>query len=292
MIARRSGTALALIGLAWTVGLGLPSAAEASGCSGGVGVSVVVDFGQYGGVQTGCAPDPTNGFSALSQAGFSVVQPTMAPGFVCRIDGAPPAEDEACVRTPPATAYWSYWQAAPGGTSWTYSGQGAGSSQPMQGGTDGWAFGAGAPPGLAPPVNTSAAPPPPPPPPRPTSTSSRPPAPAPAPAEGGGGGATASRVPDPTEAAPGSGAPGTGSGAPPAGATSGPSATATASAAGSTEATPTEAAQAATTGGRPASSAADPLDPTGHNAPWGVLLAGAVAMALAGGAFWQVRRRR
>ncbi|MBA2417203.1 MAG: hypothetical protein H0V64_15225, partial [Geodermatophilaceae bacterium] len=137
-----------------------PGPAQAAACTGGSGVTVVVDFGRYGGVQTGCAGDPTNGLSALSQAGFSVALVT-GQAFVCRIDGVPPAEDDACVRTPPETAYWSYWQAPPGGGSWTYGGQGAGNSQPVDGATEGWAFGPGAPPGIAPPVNTAPPPPPP-----------------------------------------------------------------------------------------------------------------------------------
>lgn len=285
LIARKCGAAAVVgLGLAVSLGLGTPHPAHAEACSGGTGVTVVVDYGPYGGVQTGCAPDPTNGFSALSQAGFDVVQPTMAPGVVCRIDGAPPAEDEACVRTPPETAYWSYWQAAPGSTTWTYSGTGAGSSEPRRGGSDGWAFGAGSPPGIAAPVNTAAPPPPPPPPaPDPTTTSARPPAPPP-PSSGGG-----SAEPDPSTTSPGGVS--TTAGAPSGSPTS-----------PSTTAAPTGTADEPSTGEATAGAASqevvasrdaatDPA-PTASAAPWGLLLAGVAAAALAGGAFWQVRRRR
>ncbi|MBA2388794.1 MAG: hypothetical protein H0V67_00950, partial [Geodermatophilaceae bacterium] len=127
-----------------------PVPAEAAACTGGAGVTVVVDFAQFGGVEVECAGDPTNGLSALSQAGFAVALVT-GQAFVCRIDGVPASDP--CVRTPPETAYWSYWQAPPGASSWTYGGQGAGSTQPADGATEGWAFGAGTPPGAAPPVN-------------------------------------------------------------------------------------------------------------------------------------------
>ncbi|MBA3251839.1 MAG: hypothetical protein H0T66_16390 [Geodermatophilaceae bacterium] len=287
MIARKCGAvAVVGLGLAVSLGLGSPHPAHAEACSGGTGVTVVVDYGPYGGVQTGCAPDPTNGFSALSQAGFDVVQPTMAPGVVCRIDGAPPAEDEACVRTPQETAYWSYWQAAPGSTTWTYSGTGAGSSQPRQGGSDGWAFGAGSPPGIAAPVNTAAPPPPPPPPPPapdPTTTSARPPAPPP-PSSGGG-----SAEPDPSTTSPGGVS--TTAGAP-SGSPTSPSTTAAPTGTADEPSTGEATAGAASQEVAASRDAATDPAPTARAAPWGLLLAGVAAAALAGGAFWQVRRRR
>ncbi|MGI8691839.1 MAG: hypothetical protein ACR2JK_02920 [Geodermatophilaceae bacterium] len=262
-----------------------PVPAHAGACSGGSGVTVVVDFGRYGGIQTGCASDPTNGLSALSQAGFSSVHVTSQPGFVCRIDGLPPAEDDACVRTPPATAYWSYWQASPGSTSWTYSSQSAASTQPQDGGTEGWAFGGTTQPGVAPPVNTTAPPPPPPPPPPPEATSSRPaPAPLPAgtptrsgdsapPASTTAGGSVPSDVPDgsavPTP-------PGTTSGHPTAGAESSESS-------GGPSTGSVEAAAGIT-------AAATDTDVGG--APWGAVIAVVVSAALGAGAYWQIRQRR
>lgn len=288
--------ALFTVGTLWA-----PGPAHASACTGGSGVSVVVDFGQYGGVQAGCAPDPGNGLSALSQAGFQVTLVT-GQAFVCRIDGAPPAQDDSCARTPPETAYWSYWQAAPGSRSWAYSGQGAGSTQPAAGATEGWAFGAGTPPRMAPPVNTAAPPPPPPKPPPPPpplpppAGSTRPPPPAPDP--------TGAPRQDPnsttTSRAPGGGGPGSTAGPP----APGPAPPTSSASPGSATGTTTDTTTApATTGGRSdaaaaGSSAPNEVDVEGRStdtddtgAPWGVLIAGMVAAALTGGAYWQIRRR-
>jgi len=56
--------------------------------------------------------------SALQGAGFQVtgVARYGNDSFVCRIDGEPKPADEACIDTPPATYYWSYWYARNGGT--------------------------------------------------------------------------------------------------------------------------------------------------------------------------------
>jgi hypothetical protein len=51
---------------------------------------------------------------------------------------------------PPTTKYWSYWHAARGGK-WTYATTGAGSYNPKPGTVEGWAYGAGKPPTVAPP---------------------------------------------------------------------------------------------------------------------------------------------
>ena len=67
------------------------------------------------------------------------------PGFVCTIDKLPNPCNGA-----PATAYWSYWHAQPGGK-WVYSSTGAGTYHPKPGSVQGWAFGAGKPPGISPP---------------------------------------------------------------------------------------------------------------------------------------------
>lgn len=297
---RRPAAVLLCTALVWVSTLWVPGLAHASACTGGSGVTVVVDFGPYGGVQTGCAPDPTNGLSALSQAGFSVAMVTSQPGFVCRINGAPPAEDDACARTPPATAYWAYWQAAPGGRSWTYSGLGAASSQPVDGATEGWAFGDSGQPGVTPPVNTAA-------PPRPQApaTTSRPPPPAttsrPPPAPPPGAGTSAPGDADPAGSAPPTGsdsaAPPDGSspGAPPAGSGTG------APPAGTTSSGPTQSSEG--TGGSSGEPAAGSSTAgegvvdlagadTGSGTPWGILVTVLVAAAIGGGAYWQVRQRR
>ncbi|HYT10440.1 MAG TPA: hypothetical protein VEL73_07235, partial [Mycobacteriales bacterium] len=100
--------------------------------------------------------DPGSGLVALGGAGFSYSFVPRQPGFVCQIASLPDPCNGA-----PATAYWSYWHARRGG-SWTYSSSGAGSYDPAPGSVEGWAFGSGAQPGIAPPA--APAPPPPPPP--------------------------------------------------------------------------------------------------------------------------------
>jgi len=158
------------MGRRWSLGLALPLLLATAGAAGGTvigaavvaptaraaaacsGVAVVVDYRSLGGgAQTGCAPgDPTSGLAAMRSAGFT---PAFSPsGLVCQINGKP----DPCPRTPPTTAYWSYWHAKPGG-SWTYSSLGAGSYDPAPGSVEGWSFGAGQPPSVAPPA---AAPPP------------------------------------------------------------------------------------------------------------------------------------
>ena len=75
-----------------------------------------------------CAPGtPSSGLDALAKAGVSYQTTQRFPGFVCRIAGKP--SNDPCVNTSPASAYWAYWLAAPGG-SWCYSTLGAGSRKP------------------------------------------------------------------------------------------------------------------------------------------------------------------
>jgi hypothetical protein len=165
--------------------------AQASACS---GVTVVVDFASLGGGdQSRCSPgDPESGVAALRGAGFEPTRAAQEAGyFVCRIDGKP--ADDPCQRASPEDAYWSYWRAQPGG-SWTFSNEGAGTSDPDPGDVEGWAFGAGDPPSASPPARRAtspaaapaprrttaapAAPPPPPPASRPATQPARPPVPA------------------------------------------------------------------------------------------------------------------
>lgn len=120
--------------------------AQAAACSGTTGVTVVVDFtAAGGGVQTACAlGDPASGLAALTGAGFGYAFVPRQPGFICQINTLPNPCNGA-----PASAYWSYWHAAPGG-SWAYSSSGAGSYNPAPGAVEGWSFGAGTQPGVAP----------------------------------------------------------------------------------------------------------------------------------------------
>lgn len=292
-----SGLAAAGLGAASVLVGGTP--AEAAACSGSSGVTVVVDFGALGGLQVGCAPgDPSTGLAALHAAGFSTVGTVHdGPGFVCRISGLPGPDREACNRTPPASAYWAYWHASRGG-SWSYSSLGALSYNPAPGTVEGWAFGSGARPGIAPPAAPA-----PPAPPKPTTKppakpSTRPPAP-PAP------------PPTTRSSAPGAPpAPGTTSSAsvpPAAGSTAPgrPSATLTSpgpstagSGTGQPSGTPDGSGPGASTGAP--GGIAGPVDPTGVTAEptgsatglTGSLIGLAVILGLGAAGFVLVRRRR
>ncbi|WP_285665834.1 hypothetical protein [Actinorhabdospora filicis] len=128
------------------------SPAQAAGCTGTSGVTVVVDFTAFGGtVERRCAlGDPASGLAALESSGFLITgTQRWGKAFICRIDGLPTAANEPCVNTPPASAYWSYWHAQPGG-SWSYSTLGATSYNPAPGSVEGWSFGSGAQPTVAP----------------------------------------------------------------------------------------------------------------------------------------------
>lgn len=131
-----------------------PRAAHAAACSPGTGVTVVVDYGPLGGgVVVGCRlGDPPTGLSALQGAGFTATgTQRWGLAFVCRINGKPTVATDPCVNTPPVSAYWSYWHAAPGGT-WTYSTTGASGYNPAPGTVEGWRFGSGQQPSITPPV--------------------------------------------------------------------------------------------------------------------------------------------
>jgi hypothetical protein len=139
------------LGLVWEAST--PAGADPIGeCSTTVGEVVVVDFSHWGGsVVRGCDATLTTGYHALYAAGF-LTQGTEedGPGFICRIgladEGAsseePTPSQDACVNTPPATAYWSYWHADPGQNVWTYAQQGPLSYDPPPGSVDAWVFGA------------------------------------------------------------------------------------------------------------------------------------------------------
>lgn len=121
------------------------AAGTAGYCPDASGVTVVVDFRDLGGgVVIRCAPgDQSTGLGAMKNAGFAVVGTIHdGPGFICRIDGKPTVAAEPCVKTPPITAYWSYWH-APDGGSWTYSQLGAANRKPPSGSFEGWSFSKG-----------------------------------------------------------------------------------------------------------------------------------------------------
>jgi hypothetical protein len=123
---------------------GAAPAAAASSCDG-----VTVRVERPGSTSERCAVGaPRNGLHALGDAGFRYTEVPGQAGMVCTIGGHP----ETCDGTPPTDAYWSYWHADPGASSWTYASRGGGNRTPAPGSHDAWVFGAGAPPSAPPPA--------------------------------------------------------------------------------------------------------------------------------------------
>ncbi|KOX24506.1 hypothetical protein ADK67_18070 [Saccharothrix sp. NRRL B-16348] len=262
---RRALSAVAVVGLALTA---TPLSAHAADCA---GVTVVVDFRSLGGgVQTGCAPgDPATGTAALTAAGFGYTFASRQPGFVCRINGKP--SSDPCVNTSPTTAYWGYWHGQPGG-SWTYSSTSAAAYDPAPGSVEGWSFGAGEQPGIAPPAPA----------PQPTQPAPQPPAPG-QPTQPGQAGQPAPPAPQP--------------GQPTQETTTQPSETSASTTAGTTTAPPSSAT---TTGSTTSSSAAptgatsvavEPTAGTSSGGTVGLVVGIVVIAALAGLGLWTARRR-
>jgi hypothetical protein len=148
-----------LLGVLALVGLGVVAATPASAtaeptsaCTPTSGVIVAVDFSHWGGpLLRSCGTTPTTGYTLLNQGGWrSTGTLHDGPGFICRIGYAgyaggtqyPTPATEACQVTPPASAYWSYWRAAPGQDSWSYSQVGPTGDRPAPGTVELWTFGA------------------------------------------------------------------------------------------------------------------------------------------------------
>jgi hypothetical protein len=122
-----------------------------SACSATAGVILAVDLAPWGGpLLRACGSTPTTGYAELNQGGWHTVGTEHdGPGFVCRIGYSgyrhdaqyPTAAQQACVQTPPASAYWAFWEAGPGQTTWTYSQQGAVGYHPAPGSVSLWVFG-------------------------------------------------------------------------------------------------------------------------------------------------------
>lgn len=128
-----------------------PANAASGACTSSSGVTVAVDYGSLGGgVVVRCAHTSGTGLDALRAAGFSTEGTQKdGPAFVCRIDGKPSAAKESCVNTPPRSAYWSYWIGTNGG-GWKYSQSAASNRRVTPGGFEGWRFGSGSQPSVAP----------------------------------------------------------------------------------------------------------------------------------------------
>jgi hypothetical protein len=114
-------------------------------------VILAVDFSHWGGpVLRSCGTTPTTGFALLNQGGWHTAGTDHdGPGFICRIGYAgyrrgaqfPTPAQQSCVLTPPANAYWTYWQAGPGLNTWNYSQVGAMGNHPAPGSINLWVFG-------------------------------------------------------------------------------------------------------------------------------------------------------
>ncbi|WSC96996.1 hypothetical protein OG909_25855 [Streptomyces sp. NBC_01754] len=120
-------------------------------CTTSSGAVLAVDFSRWGGpVYRSCGTTPTTGYELLNQGGWRTTGTGHdGPAFICRIGYSghrggkqfPPPEEEDCVLTPPASAYWSYWHADAGANDWEYSQLGAMLYKPKPGSVDLWIFG-------------------------------------------------------------------------------------------------------------------------------------------------------
>ncbi|MEU6164492.1 hypothetical protein [Streptomyces tanashiensis] len=120
-------------------------------CTTSSGAVLAVDFSHWGGpIYRSCGSTPTTGYELLNQGGWRTTGTGHdGPAFICRIGYSghqggkqyPTPQQDDCVLTPPASAYWSYWHADPGQNTWTYSQLGAMLYKPRPGSVDLWIFG-------------------------------------------------------------------------------------------------------------------------------------------------------
>ena len=151
----RAATAGLVLGLGLVV---MPTAVATAradpigNCTTSAGTIVAVDFSHWGGpIVRGCGVNNPSGYALLHAAGFGTTgTKTDGEAFICRLGNEafqrgtqyPTPTQDACVRTPPPTAYWSYWLAPAGQHSWTYSQVGSLSYRPKPGEVELWTFGA------------------------------------------------------------------------------------------------------------------------------------------------------
>ncbi|MEV7372817.1 hypothetical protein AB0O51_18280 [Streptomyces sp. NPDC090301] len=120
-------------------------------CTTSSGAVLAVDFSHWGGpIYRSCGTTPTTGYELLNQGGWRTTGTGHdGPAFICRIGYSghqggrqyPTPQQDDCVLTPPASAYWSYWHADAGQNTWTYSQLGAMLYKPRPGSVDLWIFG-------------------------------------------------------------------------------------------------------------------------------------------------------
>lgn len=106
-------------------------------CAPGVGVTVVIDYQQLGGIEVGCAPgQQADGFAALANAGFRVNdKPGALAGTVCQIHGQPSAGYPACWYD----GFWSYGK-SDGTEAWKWSDTGASAGPLAVDRVEGWSW--------------------------------------------------------------------------------------------------------------------------------------------------------
>jgi len=130
-----------LLGIGGTAGAAptaAPKASSGRACAPGEGVTVVVDpQGLGGGVGIGCAPgQQSNGFAALSAAGFTYNEDPGAPaGSICQIRRQPADGYPHCW----TSAFWAYWK-SDGSTEWQSSMVGPASGPIPVDALEGWAW--------------------------------------------------------------------------------------------------------------------------------------------------------
>lgn len=147
--ARRAAVAtLAMISIVvGGVGIGLTAAPARAATAHRVAVVVYVD-GAVHTAKVTFASDSISGLDALNAAGFAPLVRVFGGngGAVCALDvggttiGCP--ADNSCL-TCAQPAYWAYFRAVAGATSYTYSRGGAGNTQVHDGDVEAWAWGSG-----------------------------------------------------------------------------------------------------------------------------------------------------
>jgi hypothetical protein len=111
----------------------LSAPAHAAACAGTQGVTVVV------GSSVGCDSDGGGrAASNFAAAGHQLTYASRAPGFVCRVDGAPASDP--CLEASPSDAYWGlFWSDGKSGA-WTYASIGVSALKVPQGGSVAFVF--------------------------------------------------------------------------------------------------------------------------------------------------------
>ena len=131
---------------------GPAGAAGPSRCTPHRGTVVAVDFAHWGGpIVRGCGIGQPNGYALLHAAGFATAGDAHdGAALICRLGNQafhggtmyPTPSEDSCIKTPSTSAYWSYWVAPAGQNTWTYSPVGPTGDVPKPGEVELWMFGA------------------------------------------------------------------------------------------------------------------------------------------------------